>query len=156
MLDQERTLDLIQNEEQEKSVNYVYKKLTIMRIITIIKIMQKVLSEVPQFRSEGICPVIMQSLGGEKNNRHSILRVYCNDSIQFTQIAQSVLNITIVEHFQFRMLMAGSLGKVIEFQSKRAQVFRVQVMKLFASIIAVAAGARRRCCRGRHCCLLFS
>ncbi len=62
--------------------------------------MQKVLSEVPQFRSRGLCPVITRSPRGEKISRHPMLRVFCNVSIQFTQIAQSVVNIRIVEHFQ--------------------------------------------------------
>ncbi len=67
--------------------------------MTIIKIMQRVLSEVPQFRSRGLCPVLPRSLGGEKINWISILRVHWNVSIQFTQFAQSVVNITIVVHF---------------------------------------------------------
>ncbi len=50
ILDQERTHYLIQNEEQENSVNLW----SIIKIMTIIKILQKVLGEVPQFRSRGL------------------------------------------------------------------------------------------------------
>ncbi len=41
-----------------------------------------------------------------------------------------------------RMLMAGSVGKVIESQSNRAQVSRVQVMKSFTSTIPAGLWAR--------------
>ncbi len=64
--------------------------------MTIIKIMQKV----PQFRSRGLGPVLARFFGGKKINRYAILRVHWNIPVQPTQIGQSVVNISIIVHFQ--------------------------------------------------------
>jgi hypothetical protein len=50
----------------------------IMRIMTIIQIMQKVLNKVPQFSCRGLGPVLKQFWGGEKIKRCAILRVHWN------------------------------------------------------------------------------
>jgi hypothetical protein len=57
------------------------------------------MKEVHQFRCRGLFLVLMRSLGGEKINWHSILRVHRYGSIQFTHVGHSVVNITIVLHF---------------------------------------------------------
>jgi hypothetical protein len=51
------------------------------------------MNEVPQFRCRSLCPVLTRSLGGEKINWHSILRVHRYGSIHFTQVGHSVVNI---------------------------------------------------------------
>ena len=61
---------------------------SIMRIMTIIKIVQKVRNEVPQFCGRGLGPELTRFLGGKKINRHAILMVYWNISVQLTQIAK--------------------------------------------------------------------
>jgi hypothetical protein len=58
------------------------------------------MNKVPQFRLRSLCPVLTRSLGGEKINWHSIMMVLRYGSIQFTQVGHSVVNITIVVHFQ--------------------------------------------------------
>ena len=60
----------------------------------------KVWTEVPQFRSRWLGPELARFLGGKKIYRHAILRVHWNIPVQLTQIGHSLVNISIVEHFQ--------------------------------------------------------
>ncbi len=60
----------------------------------------KLQTEVPQFRSRWLGPVLAGFLGRKKIYRHAILRVNWNIPVQYTQIGHSVVNISIVEHFQ--------------------------------------------------------
>ena len=68
--------------------------------MTILKITQIVRNQVPQFSGRGLGPVFTRVFRGKKINRHAILRVYWNISVQPTQVGQSVVNVSIVEHPQ--------------------------------------------------------
>ena len=74
--------------------------MSIMKIITIIEIMQKYEMKNPDSTVDGLVQNLRDFWGAKKNYRHAILRVHWNFPVQLTQIGHSLVNISIVEHFQ--------------------------------------------------------
>jgi hypothetical protein len=92
--------------------------------MNIIEIMQKYDLKYPNSAVDGLVQYLRDFFGGGEIYRHAILRVHWNFPVQLTQIGHSVVNIGIVEHFQWTHLACIHRRRKIVFPHRLLLVGR--------------------------------